>query len=1102
MSSNTTNNDVTFQVLDWASSHRDSGDNAEKYIIRLFGMTEEKKTICVEVQNFTPYFYVEIPDSWDTTRVTILMRAVKEKIYPKNFQERKVVATLVQRHKFWGFTNDKLFNFVRLVFDDFNTMRQYMYAFERVINIPQLNLRKKFKVYEANIDPLIRFMHTRDLRACGWITIKKGEYQVVDGDDVETSANVNITAKYTALHPCSGRDSEIQPFTIAAIDIECVSEDGSFPQASRDGDKIIMIATTFSRYGEDECFYKHAVVLGSCNPIPGAEVVSCKTESELLVEWSKMIRKRDPDFITGWNIFGFDEKYIRDRCLKLKILPRVSRLSRLSNEPSEFVEKKLQSSALGENLLYYFNMIGRVNFDLMKVVQRDYKLTSFKLDYVASYFFRETVSKFEDINGNTMITTGKTKGVNVGQYTTIVYNDGVTDYEHLCGKKFKILEITPTTVLVEGLIDVTALNMKHKIYWCQVKDDVKPKEICEMFNGTIEDRTKLVKYNFQDCELCNKLVDKLQILVNNIGMANVCHVPLYYLFIRGQGVKIFSLVSKKCRSENYVIPVIKKKKKELTPEEQKQQQRFEKYSNYVDSSKVEVAVNTEEDDDNAGFEGALVIEVKPGVYLSPIIVLDYASLYPSSMIYRNLSHECIVMDKQYLNLPEYEYNTITYNNLDGTPAEPCIFAKRKDKKKGILPAILHELLMARKAVRKIQATEKDAFKYKVLEGLQLAYKITANSLYGQTGAPTSPIYMKEIAACTTATGREMLQFSQNFVENIFDKIVNYAIDNKKKYMKFMETTYSAKQPEKFINAFQCSKNKEEFFEKVYTEIMTFMVGYHINPKIIYGDTDSVFVDPNFKDDETGKILRDRTSLIKALKLGPLASCLICTLLDDPMRQEFEKIMYPVIFLSKKRYVGNLYTDNPDKYFQKCMGIVLKRRDNANIVKIVCGGIVDYIINKHDPAGAITFTKKALSDIMTGKYSLDKFVITKTLKYVVTETQKQDYKNRNSIAHAVLADRMRERDPGNAPNSNDRIPYVYIVPNGPVKLQGDRIEHVEYAVQHNMKIDYLFYVTNQIMKPAIQFLELISENPKRIFNKVIMIEENSRKGLRPVTSYYE
>ena len=59
-----------------------------------------------------------------------------------------------------------------------------------------------------------------------------------------------------------------------------------------------MIATTFSRYGEDECYYRNVVVLGTCNQIPNAEVISCKTEEDVLIEWSKMMRKKDPDFIT------------------------------------------------------------------------------------------------------------------------------------------------------------------------------------------------------------------------------------------------------------------------------------------------------------------------------------------------------------------------------------------------------------------------------------------------------------------------------------------------------------------------------------------------------------------------------------------------------------------------------------------------------------------------------------------------------------------------------------------------------------------------------------------------------------------------------------
>ena len=59
---------------------------------------------------------------------------------------------------------------------------------------------------------------------------------------------------------------------------------------------------------------------------------------------------------------------------------------------------------------------------------------------------------------------------------------------------------------------------------------------------------------------------------------------------------------------------------------------------------------------------------------------------------------------------------------------------------------------------------------------------------------------------------------------------------------------------------------------------------------------------------------------------------------------YEKTMYPLLLISKKRYVGNLYEFNPNSYYQKSMGIVLKRRDNAPVVKIIVGGIVDKILN--------------------------------------------------------------------------------------------------------------------------------------------------------------
>jgi DNA polymerase elongation subunit (family B) len=83
--------------------------------------------------------------------------------------------------------------------------------------------------------------------------------------------------------------------------------------------------------------------------------------------------------------------------------------------------------------------------------------------------------------------------------------------------------------------------------------------------------------------------------------------------------------------------------------------------------------------------------------------------------------------------------------------------------------------------------------------------------------------------------------------------------------------------------------------------------------------------------------------------------------------------------------------------------------------------------------------------------------------------------------------------------NDRVPFAYIeVPKikGQKVLQGEKIEHPEYIEANNLKIDYMFYITNQIMLPAIQFLELVTAKPEdatELFNDLIKEEECRRKG---------
>ena len=190
-------------------------------------------------------------------------------------------------------------------------------------------------------------------------------------------------------------------------------------------------------------------------------------------------------------------------------------------------------------------------------------------------------------------------------------------------------------------------------------------------------------------------------------------------------------------------------------------------------------------------------------------------------------------------------------------------------------------------------------------------------------------------------------------------------------------------------------------------------------------------------------------------------------MKPPHVLEYEKTFWPFILFTKKRYVGNLYETDVNEFTQKSMGIVLKRRDNAPIVKYIYGGIIDSILNKKSLELSITFLKQSLMDLINDKFDIQMLVISKTLR--------STYKDPESIAHKVLADRMGERDPGNKPQSNDRIPYIYIKvkTNGPKDkvLQGDKIEHVNYVREQKLKPDYLTYLENQIKKPVSQIYEL-------------------------------
>merc|ERR1719169_366913 len=96
---------------------------------------------------------------------------------------------------------------------------------------------------------------------------------------------------------------------------------------------------------------------------------------------------------------------------------------------------------------------------------------------------------------------------------------------------------------------------------------------------------------------------------------------------------------------------------------------------------------------------------------------------------------------------------------------PCgnKFVKAKCRR-GPLPMILEELLGARKRAKKAMAEATDPLTQMVLNGRQLALKISANSVYGFTGATVGQLPCLEISSSVTAFGRQMIDQTKAMVE--------------------------------------------------------------------------------------------------------------------------------------------------------------------------------------------------------------------------------------------------------------------------------------------------------------------------------------------------
>jgi len=858
-----------------------------KPIVRFYGVTSEGNSVLCHVHGFVPYFYVPAPPNFKPEDCQIFCDTLNKAVFgdmrsnKDNVIQAVLAVDLTIKESIYGYHGNKKIPYLCITVALQKLIAPARRLLESGFSCAGYGQRG-YQTYESNIDFEVRFMVDTNTVGCNWIELPAGTYQMrsfstpdIKKQPIKLSRcqiEVDIAFdKFISYQP-EGEWDKVAPLRILSFDIECAGRKGIFPEA--DKDPVIQIANMVIVQGEKDPFIRNVFTLNSCAPVVGCDILSYKNEKDLLQAWSDFVNEADADIITGYNIVNFDFPYLLNRASHFK-LSRFPYLGRIMADKTVIGNTTFQSRAYGKRENKVINISGAVQFDLLHVLLRDYKLRSYTLNSVSYHFLKEQ------------------------------------------------------------------------------KEDVQHSIITDLQSGTDQTRRRLAVYCMKDAILPIRLLDKLMCIINYMEMARVTGVPLSYLLSRGQQIKVVSQLLRKTILQDLILP----------------------------SQKIEVGDE---------YDGATVLDPVKGYYKLPIATLDFASLYPSIMMAHNLCYTSLLTKKAAAELEPTDY-IIT----------PCghSFVKASIRK-GLLPEILEHLLTARKKAKADLKKETDPFKKKVLDGRQLALKISANSVYGFTGAQVGKLPCLEISSSVTAFGRQMIDRTKQLVED------KYNIKN----------------------------------------------GYKYDAKVIYGDTDSVMV--RFGAD----------NVAESMDLGKEAAAFISEHFVQPIKLEFEKVYFPYLLISKKRYAGLYYT-KPETYDKMdCKGIETVRRDNAPLVARLINNCLQKLLIDRDPDGAIAYTKNIISDLLCNRIDIAELVITKEL----TKTE-DDYSNKQ--AHSVLAEKMKKRDAGSAPKLGDRVPYVIVAGAKGAKAY-EKAEDPIYVLENSIPIDTKHYLEHQLMNPLMRIFEPI------------------------------
>jgi DNA polymerase delta subunit 1 len=965
-----------FQAVAW---HGEDIDN--QYVIHIFGRTEDGKSVHVETP-FEPYFFVKGPAS------------IVAELKPAS-------SAIIRRKDLWGFRNQEMSQFVKLGFKTLAEMKECR--------------PRGHKVYEKNLDPVLRFMHRTDIKSTGWIQVPES---ATPGYASTCDVDFQVS-DWRNLKPVDRDD--IAPLRVASLDIESFSESGAFPNAFNSSDVCFQVAITTREFGKDGYFARKCLCVKETS---GPDCESFDTEREMLERLGEYLRELDPDIVTGWNIFGFDLEYLYTRTVVTAAGSSAHYWGRLKEKTNELVIKHLASNALGSNDMKMVPMPGRYVFDMFQDVKREHKLESYSLNNVSKEFLKDT--KIDMPVKEMFARFREGDPAKLGEVADYCIKD--TELPHRIAEKL---------CLIQNLIEMAKATWVPLSYLSERGQQIK------VFSQLARKAREL---GFMIPTLYPKdgQEDKFQGATVLDAQTGAYYQPitaldfasLYPSIMRAHNLCYSSLVMDPKFAnipgvvyEQYGPYRFAQNAPSLLPVILNELAAFRKKAKKL----------------MAAAEGTPMWAVYNGQQLAYKIAMN--SIYgftgatkgmlPCVAIASTVTMRGRQMIEETKNYVEEHFPGAKVRYGDSVMPETPVLVKIDGIIKPIKIENLAKVWESYSGFMK-DGSDKESSEVSGVESLthkgwQPIKRVIRHKCQKKIYRIQSPYGTVDVTEDHSLLDSELNILKPRDLKQD-TKLLHYGPDRDgTNHVTLLHESWDG------------------YVYDIETEAGTFQAGVG---QLIVKNTDSVMVEF----DVQGR--KGQDAIDYSWVQGELAAEACTKLFKAPNDLELEKVYCPYFLYSKKRYAAKMYEKKGESVVFKKIdvkGLQVVRRDTCIYVRGVLKQLLDLVLNSDDPRPAIEYAREAARKLLKGKVDSNELLMSKQLG--------SDYKSRQP--HVEVRNKIRERAPGSEPQNGDRVSFLVAKGAG---LLCEKAEDPSWMKEKNIPVDYKYYFEHQLCKPVCDLLE--------------------------------